>query len=470
MELKKKKSISMQNKGVKLTLGSSLSLRKVLKHLITLSYLVVIIILVVRISIDVTNFDLAYWAKKGKSIAWLLLLSIMLVISMSVSLKMLNKSFKSFIVNSVFIAALFVTVAYVAIWQSTIEIKEWSDLLKILVIFIWIPLYVFVWEFAVSYFEKNTSPLLSKMVFFKAVAHMLFFAFIFMVFVLLAQTFRPSVTYGIVNLTKQKFDFWDPFQQTLVFLIIFTFIGYVFFAIYAFAKYRKAVKNDWNSKFNSLSLSVVIVIPLTVWLTINAWFFIPKLDYILFILGNVIAVLFVISFVFLKKTELASQKVFSVIIASALTFIWGMKLYFYNQHPQMSGGFTIIFSLMSTSSIIMLLYYKNDKISKSTSLTITLFVFLVFIASLIIWGKIYIDRIFPSLFDIAKSFGLDPIEIFHSLLFSTIMSLLFASIVSWTLTNTKLKRLAKQKEYKENKKLEEQYNKKIKNTKEATHA
>ena len=441
-------------------LGSGLSIRRALKHLITLSYLAIIIILVTKLPVDVNSFDATYWIEKGKKFAWMVLLSIALTLSMGMSLRMLNKSFKSFFVNIIFIGVLFGSMTYVTLWQASEPIKEWTDLIKIFVIIIWLPLYLFVWEFVVSFFEKNTSPLLSRMVFFKAISHVFLFTMIAASFVLLAQTFRPSATYGIINLTKQSFDFWDPFQETLVFTIVFSFIGYVVFGLYAKFKFNKAIKSDWNTKLNSLSSAVVWIVPLTIWLIINAWFFIPDTSYILFVSANVVIVVIVISFVLLKKSELASQKVFNIIVTFALALVWGLKLFYYFEYPQVAGAFTIIFTLLSTSSIIFMMYYKSSEVSKVSSMTIMSFIFLVFISSIIMWGKMYIEKMAPNAFEFLRGLNLDPIELMNTIVFMTTLTMLLASTFVWTITNMRIKSLAKQKTYKENIKLEEKFNNK----------
>lgn len=449
----KQKEIIIQNGGTKFFLGSNLSIRSLLKHVITFTYMAMVMFVLFQTPLDLTNLTMEHL----KKMVVVVVIILFLTRSTIASLKMLNQSFKSFIVTTVFIFGMMAGSLTLVIIKLDSTIGEWKELTNLIIIYAGVPAYVGVWKLTVAVMEVNSSPFLSKKLIFKGISHFVSSGYILLVMYFMRETYLAPV--------KKPIDPWNYLHMTYMLSIAGLFILYIFLSFYGWKKYGKVVTKTWHIKAISLSLGIVLVVPLAVWLPFKSYLFRSEWHFILFISIDVVLVALVLFYSFIRKTEMGSPKIYVILVTISITMIWGLKFFYHYQFGyDIPQDFTLTTSLLATALILLIQYLKSPNIGKGVSMIYRFFSVTLFILSLALWLSLHFTKEMEAIKTIV-----DIPELINVFLLVLPAALALTSILSWAVTMRTIKKYSKINKYQLGKKKNKK-EQKVNLTKEAINA
>ena len=427
----KAKDIIIQNGGTKFFLGSNLSVRSLLKHLITFTYLGLVLFTLFNIKIDMSNLT----SNNFKMIFQSIIIVFFFTRSAITSLSMLNQSFRSFFITTGFILGMVAGSVILMFVRNNQSVTNWSDLTVMGYVYAMVPAYIGIWKLTIALVETKSSPFLSKKMIYNGIASLIYAANILLIMFLLNETYLSKA--------RTNFNLRDNTQMLYILGIIFAFISFSFITHKGWKNYGKKTTKIWHIKSISLSLGIILIIPLSIWMPFKSFKFRPDWEFILYLAFDIFLVFVVFIYSFLKRTEMGSPKIYTILVTMTITLIWANKfLYGYQFGLSVPDDFTLTSALGSTAFILIIQYFKSPNIGKGVAVIYRVFATVLFMLSLALWLALHFERELAMF----KRF-LDIPELLNALLLIIPTSLAAASILSWAITMSQIKRYSRKKKY-----------------------
>ena len=281
-------------------------------------------------------------------------------------------------------------------------------------------LYAIFWHFLIAVIERRSSVYLSKYIFLSFISNALLLSSFALVGFILEQYVTGEETKAI-NL-HDDIEFLYFLSCALLFiasLLVRTVMWFV---------YHKRLKNMKDiSKNISLSMALIVSVSLMIWYSYSFIKAPNVLDEWLYMIIPFIAVILLIYYSLIKKSELASNNIFRVILSISILLVLVNEFIFVNFSHKLSSEFPSIITSISIALIALVAFIKNPSMTKVTSLSYLLL--MLFITMMVIVGwyleKFHIKNIifgieFPNKFPIKDLLPTIAIAISASLMFSSV--------------------------------------------------
>ncbi len=424
-------------------MSSAFSMRNLLRNFVVTIYFSLICVLIFKITATPAS------PKEIINVAWKFLLVGIIIRITTASIRMIQSTYYSYIFTSVFLLlylgySIFL-VAYLGIGHVP---TNYTGIYKIIYYSFPIIGVEIIWGIAYWMLESKSNPFVAVAKVFNSFLFALLVIVMLFVNILIHDNFLPGHT--------KSFDAKDPETLTLIIAIIILSIAG---SIASFILYRKAKKRNLTIGDNrnlSFSIAVLAVIPLSIWLISKFFVWTSGSPQVIYLLIMIAIVLIATVFTINRKTELASPRIFVVVISAAFVGLWGVKFFYeFYYGDSISSVFTSAITLMGHSAITLLVYLKNPKVSQGISKLYKGYAYLVAVVSMIMFvvGSVGIPKgVLP--FDVG--------QIINTITVITPALLLVVSMATWLFTQYNLKRHVKIKDEYLKSRLNKKEKKKIK--------
>ena len=316
---------------------------------------------------------------------------------------------------------------FVAVFLRTLNVTETNEFYKFFY-FVW-PIFavLVLWYIGLAIFERNTRPFLSKFMIWKSGSSVLFIGFLWATFAYLdAHTsYLGSSSYTGIN-TEDTIQFMH--------LVGIGSLLVIMFILWLVRKniFKKRLIMEEMTKNISLSVAMMILLPITIWFAIT-YFKLPVYtnDYLLIIV-DVISLGFALAFTILRKSRISSPSVTTVVYSISMLFIWLNKFGFeYISGIRLTHDWVLSITLTSLTLVMVMVFIKSNPASKALSFSQLMFITFVAIFVLIEWTMSGWPTARDSLNLTLQIFGISYDEMLNTFVLFSAMALVTSAILGW---------------------------------------
>ena len=432
----KNKEIIIQKNKSNMLFKSSIGLRALIRFAVIITAIVSVVY--ISIASDVIS-DLT----QAKKVGWNVIVTILILLSAWAILR-LNQIWIRFKTLNLLMALIGIGyMLFLFIYlpsEQPNEIKEYTSVIYYIgAIF----LFTILWYFMIIVIERNSSVYLSKYMTLSAISMSLFLASITLAYFILE--------WHVTGENTKSINMHDNTQFTYIVGCGFLLLSSLVVVIIKWFIYHKRLKKISSiSKNVSLSMALIISLSVAIWYSYSFIEAPNVLHEWLYMIVPIVALAFTVWYALIRKSELASDNIFRVIVSVSMLLILLNKFIFDNFSNKISPEFSPIVTSISIATIALVAFIKNPSMTKFAALAYLLLMFLIALMIIADWylEKFHVKDVLDNL-HLPQEFPLkDLIPTFATVL-ST--SLALTSVTAWFMIQMTVSRNTKTKSDKINK-------------------